>query len=57
METQPEPYPFWRWNLWCKGYGSYVDIEQRIDAGELDPNKPSSEYPDLRDSRPKEAKE
>jgi len=47
--SKSEPYPMWRFAMWLKNYGSYVEIEKKIANGELDPSKPSIEYPDLSD--------
>jgi hypothetical protein len=37
-------YAAWRFDMWVKGYGSYVDIERQVEAGELVSGK---DYPDL----------
>lgn len=37
--TPEEAYPFWRFEMWIKGHGSYVDIEKQIDEGKLIPFK------------------
>ena len=37
-------YAEWRFLMWIKGYGSYVEIEERVSGGEL---TPGVDYPDL----------
>jgi hypothetical protein len=32
----------WRFSMWVKGYGSYTEIEEAVERGELEPFK---EYP------------
>ena len=32
-----EVYPIWRFDMWLKGYGSYLDIEKQIREGKLIP--------------------
>jgi hypothetical protein len=38
-------YPFWRFEMWTKGYGTYFEIDAKANSGELIVGK---EYPDLR---------
>jgi hypothetical protein len=43
MDKPKEIYPFWRFHMWLKGYGSYDEIEKKVEEGKLTPFK---EYPD-----------
>ena len=37
-------YAAWRMRMWFRGYGSYTDIEAKVNKGQLVPGR---EYPDL----------
>jgi len=41
--TPEEAYPFWRFEMWRKGYGTYIDIERQVREGGL---KPFINYPE-----------
>jgi hypothetical protein len=43
-EEAQQFYPFWRFLMHAKGYGSYDEIEEKIENGEL---KVFGEYPYL----------
>lgn len=45
MTTKPSPWPYvaWRFDMWLKGYGSYQDIDRKVERGKL---VPGTTYPD-----------
>ena len=45
--TPEQAYPFWRFDMWLKGYGTYLDIDKAVEEGELIPFK---EYPKKEES-------
>jgi len=46
-----EAYPFWRWNMWLKGYGTYEGIDRQVNEGKLIPFK---DYPSRLPNKPTE---
>ena len=45
LERFDAAYPFWRWDMWEKGYGTYEAIDRKVSEGELIPFK---DYPALK---------
>jgi len=41
--TPEELYPFWRFEMWCKGYGTYLEIDEAVNNKTL---RPFKIYPD-----------
>lgn len=40
-------YAMWRHDMWNKNYGSYIEIDEAVERGELIPGK---DYPDKRNA-------
>jgi len=47
--TPEELYPLWRFEMWIKGYGTYLEIDKAVNNESL---KPFKIYPDKSPNKP-----